>query len=695
MKQTTKNFFRLFPTYLLSFLLCAAAFIAGYFTKGNFTTAGIAVFAASLFIIAFLTITGKIYGFYHAKKVGSEDPLEKEDNRYELAKNIKAAPKKYMSLLSLYRAYTIAAATICLMALLAVMFGFSCMMAWWKYTIYCVPIVAAYCPLPAYFMFFLFGIAHEEDQETFVNQKNFPVISKAVTDIAKSEGIKGDVRIAFTNEFELNVKTDKGADIIIGVPLLMSLTEEEFLRYVRFNIVFDSLPKVKKIEKSGEIFASWETYRRDMALKFSVPSPTVRFVCAAIEYGQIKHMLLYDAMKTALVPSFLTDAAERCGGQEVANAFAKEFMYEVFDYKFSQYMDEPFYRPSEPRSDVCSCATNVFLKNLRSDPDKWINAALRVATSVSGNAPSVRDFMRACKVDRITLDFQQKSGDFYEETVRVENNINESARLFYKHMTNYEASRQALYIQPTQTVEKFEMSGGLNNPDNSALTPVALRPVAEAYNEIMRSGDAVKICDYVLSSCSDDGKCDYALYIKGKYLLFSDDEAGIDLVERAMKQNGNYVFDGTELITEFWRLRGNTEKAEEARNNLHELVKKTATRSMEMKTIAPGDAIAPAKVDDAVVAQLIALVEKSGNGLVSAVYAVEKTDKNHSPCVYVILDYDKNTDAVQRHEISREVFFYLDSLEEQYSLFDLDDFRAGVRKKISAMRGAKIYSPED
>ena len=68
MKQTTKNFFRLFPTYLLSFLLCAAAFIAGYFTKGNFTTAGIAVFAASLFIIAFLTITGKIYGFYHAKK---------------------------------------------------------------------------------------------------------------------------------------------------------------------------------------------------------------------------------------------------------------------------------------------------------------------------------------------------------------------------------------------------------------------------------------------------------------------------------------------------------------------------------------------------------------------------------------------------------------------------------------------------
>ena len=86
MKQTTKNFFRLFPTYLLSFLLCAAAFIAGYFTKGNFTTAGIAVFAASLFIIAFLTITGKIYGFYHAKKVGSEDPLEKEDNRYELLK---------------------------------------------------------------------------------------------------------------------------------------------------------------------------------------------------------------------------------------------------------------------------------------------------------------------------------------------------------------------------------------------------------------------------------------------------------------------------------------------------------------------------------------------------------------------------------------------------------------------------------
>ena len=74
MKQTTKNFFRLFPTYLLSFLLCAAAFIAGYFTKGNFTTAWIAVFAASLFIIAFLTITGKIYGFYHAKKVGSEDP---------------------------------------------------------------------------------------------------------------------------------------------------------------------------------------------------------------------------------------------------------------------------------------------------------------------------------------------------------------------------------------------------------------------------------------------------------------------------------------------------------------------------------------------------------------------------------------------------------------------------------------------
>lgn len=695
MKQKSKKFFRLFPTYLLSFLLCAAAFIAGYFTNGTITLAGIIVFAASLLLIAIMLIAGKLYGVYYAKKTTKEDPLEKEDKKYELAKSIKAAPKKYMSLLSLYRAHTIIAAVTCIIALLAVLFGFASMLAWWKPVRWFATLIVVYCPIPAFFMFFLFGITRRESPEDFVVQKNFPIISKAVTDIARSEGVCGDVRIAFTDEFALTAKIDEHADIIIGVPLLMSLTEEEFLRYVRFNIVFDMLPKVKKIEKSGKIFALWETYRSDMSLKFSVLGPLVSFVCNVIEYGQIKHCVLYDAMKTALVPNFLTEAAEKCGGQEVANAFAKEFMHEVFDFKFTFYMEEPFYRPIEPRSDICSCATNTFLKELHADPEKWINAALTAATSKYGTAPSVRDFMKACNVAKITLDFPQKDGEFYKETLHIENNINESARLYYKHMMNYEASRQALYIQPTQTVEKFEMDGGLNNPDKNALTTVALRPVAEAYNEIMRLADAVKICDYVLSSCNDDGKCDYALFIKGKYLLLSDDDAGIALVKRAMNQNGNYVFDGTELITEFWRLRGNTEKAEEARDNLHELVKKTATRSLEMKTIAPGDAIAPAKIDDAVVKQLIAVVEKTGSGLVSDVYAVEKTDKSHSSCVYVVLNYSNTADAVQRHEINREVFFYLDSLEAQYALFDMEDFRSVVRKKISAMRGAKIYSQED
>ena len=695
MKRKSKTFFRLFPTYLLSFLLCAAAFVAGYLTNGTITTAGIIVFAASLLLIAIMLISGKLYGVYYMKKIAREDPLEKEDKTYELAKNIKAAPKKYMSLLSLYRAHTITAAITCVIALLAVLFGFSSMMAWWKPIIWFVPVTFLYFPIPAFFMFFLFGVTRREEPEDFINQRNFPIISNAITDIVRSEGVRNNVRIAFTDEFALTAKIDEYADIIIGVPLLMSLTEEEFLRYVRFHVVFDTLPQVKKIEKSGKIFALWSNYPSDMALKFSILGPLVNFVCDVIEYGQIKHSVLYDAMKTALVPSFLTEAAEKCGGQAVANAFAKEFMREVFEFKFTFYMEEPFYRPVEPRSDICSCATNRFLRELHEHPDKWINAALSAAASKSGTAPSVRDFMKACRVDKITLEFPQKSGGFYEETLHVENNINESARLYYKHLMNYEASRQALYIQPTQTIEKFEMDGGLDNPDKSALTPVALRPVAEAYNEIMRPADAVKVCDYVLSSCDDDGKCDYALYIKGKYMLLSDDDAGVDLVERAMQQNGNYVFDGTELITEFWRLRGNTEKAEEARANLHELVKKTATRGLEMRTIDPGDAIAPARIDDAVVKQIISVVEKIGSGLVSAVYAVEKTDKSHSPCVYVVLNYSKSTDAVQRHEINRKVFFYLDSLEEQYSLFDLDDFRSVVRKKISAMRGAKIYSPED
>lgn len=679
--------------FVTAFVSCALACAGGFLTSGGFVAGGIAVTAAAVSVIVLLSAVCAAANSVRIKRFSAmtkDERIEKINAiESEAARDHKKHCKKYVD--CVIRAKI--KAWIYLSCLIAVPFGINCALSGFDYSLWAfgasLIICFAYFIFPAWALIFLFPGDGDAETPPFLSRDVYPEIYKAADEALKGV-IDKPVSVDFTPDFFVAITPGNTCAADVGAPLLRVLSCGEAVQIIRLYAKAQASVYDKSLSKRMAEASMWEM--TSVIAENSFFKRLARNSVDNLVFCDLTSAEIYrNTLGTAIGEKLITESARSSEDkQTLVNAIAKELCLQLICDDWDYYCDRPYYAPEQPQADETEKMTDTLLSLLRKSPEEWIEKAVKLTPALYESGVSLKKLMEELGVNSVEIVLPDTDDAFTKETIAAQKYVDKTlcAERLQKGLQAYRAEREAFFVKPCQTVEAFELAGGLNNPDKSALSNTALRPVAEAYRALCRKEQAIEVCSYVAEHAEKDEDRDYALFILGKFALMQGDEKGVDMIERAMKCNSNYVASA-DVIERFYLAEGQPQKAEQARKKYRELALKAKKKAEFLDTIAPGEKIVAAKIDDSLKNAILDTIRKTGEDLVGSVYAVKKAKDDRFDCTFIILSFEGNN-AVYRHEILTQVFFLLDSMPEQFSLLDMARLHPSVRKKITAS-GAKIF----
>ena len=174
--------------------------------------------------------------------------------------------------------------------------------------------------------------------------------------------------------------------------------------------------------------------------------------------------------------------------------------------------------------------------------------------------------------------------------------------------------------------------------------------------------------------------------MKGLLLLDRYDEAGVDMVYRAMEINSNYVDAGLERVGSFLHWMGLEERMELHREKAVELAQENRDLIWHTGILTPSDRLTAEDFDgDGRLSEMLNYMVEAGEGNLREIYLVRKIITADFFTSAFVLRYEYGLSPEQREEIHDRIFRYLDNypIDWQYSLFDYDQQTEKAVKKVS------------
>lgn len=672
------KYLKLIIYYFISLLIILGSVIGGIFTRGFFITGGIIILSTAIIIFTSVKAADLHARSKYVKKQAESNPFSDDEALSEAVQIQKKDPAAGLKSLKKLRSAAVLHAVCDMLLVCAIDFGMAC----------CVPSAFFLTPFAIISVFFaesivefLLSFPDKPNIRKYIIPEEYPVIFSMSKKAAVAAGFNPDIRVSFSSENTFEVQYGKNSVFEIGLTLLGVLTESETQSMLNFEAAFKSSPEIVFLQKI-ETFFNGRTQNK--------PAFSGFFDYSAYCLGTVKTRFekLYPAVKAVVYPELKLKTAKKTGDEHLVCAYLKMLMFDFYNRLSNGYLDEPFYKPAEPRSNGCTLPIRAFTKAIRQEGEKWSKVLLKAQAPRNSLFPSAGELANACGVANPQIILPEHDGAFGKEVPGILNDMDETMRLIFTYNGSYPTYRQAFFIQPSITVEQFELNGGLEAAEKNSVSAEDLRAVAEAYNELIRPADAEKICDYVLLTNPD---ADYALFLKGSMLLCRKNDDGIAMIERAMELNTNYVFEGAVLILDYYRLTLRDDEESKFRNKIIALTEKTALKLRAMAKPTPKDILAESGLSEKTLAEIRAQLIKIGGNVLDKTYAVTKKKHTEYSCIFIILVFDKNADAVERHEIVKNLFYYLDIREEQFNLIDSTDLAPAVFAGIRSLKNALIY----
>ena len=171
------------------------------------------------------------------------------------------------------------------------------------------------------------------------------------------------------------------------------------------------------------------------------------------------------------------------------------------------------------------------------------------------------------------------------------------------------------------------------------------------------------------------------------------DEQGVDFLKTAVDKNNSYVFEALSLITEFYRYTGQRQKALSFMREIYDVVEKATRENDGMGAPTRSDVLRQADIDSDMLTKIQAVAAKQNAALIN-IFAFKKLPEQQYHCTFIVLEYDKTADVVEKFEIYQNMFFYLDEAKNSFSLLEKEDMDPFVFVNLHKMKGTLIYSRE-
>lgn len=524
-----------------------------------------------------------------------------------------------------------------------------------------------------------FAMAQKPDFSEYASPDDYPELYRLAQSAADTVGVEGQLHIFILNDCNAGIRRfKKDVSLQLGSQLLSVLRPEEL-----FQILLHEFAHLV----GGSVVARFEdsrTYRFLMAecsgfegklfeKMLELPGvvaifecETCRFACSEQAEKRADEMIL-----------------EKGNPSAASAALCKTAMGELFDGEISDFLPESFYAPELPRTDVNTRICDVYRRAIEVRKDFWMELLKKELPRQMGSHPIFRQRYEALGSPAFTLTFPDENTAYWQDVRRAIGYVDsETVKNLEK---DYEQKRRENYLEPLELVERYEASDG-------HLTAPEIPPLLRAYRDLVRFEDQEKLCDRLLS---DEKLSEYetvaALYCKGSNLLARYDEAGIEMVYRAIELNHNYIEVGLETIGNFCHWMGLEKEIEVYRARALEMLQEKRDVFDQTCELSPSDKLVREDFDgDGRLPAMLDYMVEAGEGKLLEIFLVRKVVSDDYFASAFVLRLDYGLTDEEAGAIYDKIFHYLDNypLDWNYALFT---YNRQTEKAVMKVEGSCIY----
>lgn len=521
----------------------------------------------------------------------------------------------------------------------------------------------------------LISIATEKpDFSQYADSASYPFIENIAKQAEQAVGVNGDIRLAFSDECNAGIQQfGKTYAIELGVPLLAVLTPEELYQVFLHEFAHMQDEHIRVNQNARRFFIALE------ACGATATGYANRFLFALPSAVFTTEFAIFDAASSELNEAQADTILHKKGNPKAAAAgLAKTAMYESYIYEYPLLYPKHFYADPTPPLDICTRDCTRFRRAIELRKSEWISMLEQELPGRLQTHPTFRQRLEALENPQFSICLPENTSPYFREVMHAASDIDKI--LYDLNYEEYDTARAEEYLAPLSVIQNYEKN-------KKPLSAVDSRPIIEAYIELHRFDEAQAICKEILAHAKNDAEAAHASFALGCLLLLHYDARGTEYVQKAIETNAeNYAETGFEYLGRFYSKMGMEKELSEHRKHvdafLHTQEQRNAITELSHK-----DSLHLVSQDDMRKAQIAHIAALCGDA-VQKIYLLRK-DISESMYTYAyILRFADSIDETTQDEIVTTVFNYLDTENDQYSLFVYDK---SYKKIFKAVGNCCVY----
>jgi hypothetical protein len=514
------------------------------------------------------------------------------------------------------------------------------------------------------------------DENTVILKKEeYPLIYAVAARAAKTLNCRGEITVILTFDCNAGIMHARnGYFLLLGAELLPILSEDEL--YCLCLHEFSHYSAENKASEDEMQYNDWITSDKNTPAFLSFV--TNCFVYLDLRY-LFDHLTYHYATSVAKETAADRDMVKHGDPEAAASVLLKLNYHTKFEWEGGVFNTIPVYAAEAPDPHYIRHQIEKFKNALPSRQADWDAMIERELLPNNASHPILRMRLETLGVEHPTCVSDESSPDYRAEREKALDLIDERLLLM---QDTYEQDRKEKYIEPLARVNDWKDKG-------MPLSAEAYPDLVADMRQIGMNEEAEALCERAIEEL-DVNSSWHAYFMKGCSMLHRYDEAGAELIFRAVEANHNYLEEGLQVIGDFYCMTGKEKELNDYRERAVQLQQKEKDENSKIGFLSKDDRLSAEHLPEGMLENILSYIRSIDDGSIQNIYLVRKTISESFFTSAFIIGFDGGSND-SRYEIMHKIFRYLDTYPEkwQFSLFDLEEY---PQIKFDKIEGSLVYS---
>lgn len=494
-----------------------------------------------------------------------------------------------------------------------------------------------------------------DENETYVDEKEFPTLYALAKKARDTMGCHGDVRIAIIPDNNAGIANiDDVFSVQLGALLLNTLDEKEI-----YCVLLHEFAHMNW-EKS---FCEKETRYSSQIYSNDFSDALFPFAANCFLYLATLYATNYDLFKFASTISAESNADKAmCKGGDkyvAASALIKLKYHELYSWECGTYDEVSIFENEKMPDTFFTDECEHYKKKIEENKEFWNSLVDKEILSRSATHPTTKMRIESFGVTEVKTVSTPSSAEYIADAKKA---LEFSDALWKKFNKEFFEDYRKNYLKSVETVEDWKKNG-------CPLIMEEYRFVVQALRHMGKNTEAIALCDRAIGELNET-EANFAYYMKGNYLIHKYDVEGIPYIYKAMS-NHNYIDEGLDMIGRFCCIVGNQEELDKYREKAVEFAQREIDDFSKLETLSPKDNLSTDTLPQDMLKEILDYVKKIDDENIEKIYLVKKQiSESFSASVFVI-QFLPESSPDDNGEILDKLFNYLDTFSDhQFCLFE-------------------------